>query len=95
MLFVSILNAKPGSTRRSRSQRRLDWTYPPGMRVIGEYWLATEHPAVVFISEAETMEPIRETMSAWDDAFDIEVFPAVTADEGMALARRTLAAARA
>jgi hypothetical protein len=65
------------------------------MRIVGEYWLSTEHPSVVLVSEAETMEPIRETMSAWDDVFDIQVFPAVTAEEGMALARRTLAAARA
>jgi hypothetical protein len=39
MLFVTIGKAKATSTTKRRVARRLNWNYPAGMRMIGEYWL--------------------------------------------------------
>ena len=65
------------------------------MKVLGEYWLTTDHPKVVFISEADDPAAMLNMIAEWDDVFEIDVFPAVTAEEGIANARRRLAAARA
>ena len=37
MLFVALLSAKPGSTFQEGGARRLQWGYPEGMNVLGEY----------------------------------------------------------
>lgn len=95
MLFVTLLKAKPTGTRRSRVARRLDWKYPEGIKVLGEYWLMTEDPAVVAITEGEDVGSIMHVLSEWDDVFEARVFPAVTAEQGMAQARRELALAHA
>lgn len=88
MLFVTLARAKPGSTVRERMARRLDWSFPEGARIVAEYWLQTEDPTVVMAVEADSMAPIMAAIAQWDDVLDIQVFPAVTAEEGMQLARR-------
>lgn len=95
MLFVTLMKAKTNSTFRGRMPRRLEWRFPEGMKVIGEYWLPGNDPTVVVISEGENPEVIFQAVSQWDDLFDFTVSPAVTAEEGIAMARRELAAARA
>ena len=95
MLCITLMKAKPNSSMLQRRQRRLDWHYPEGMKALGEYWLTTSDPAVVFISEVDDAGIIRQAMAHWDDLFEYSVFPAVTAEQGLAQARRELTTARA
>jgi hypothetical protein len=95
MLFVALLNNRPGTTFQEGGARRLQWQYPEGANVLAEYWLETEAPRVVAVMEAESMEA--ESMEAfgqirmdWGDMFEIEVFPAVTAEQGMEMLRRAM-----
>lgn len=87
MLFVALGNARAG-TSRERIARRLQWSYPEGMRVIGEYWLQTPTPTIISIAEADDIGPIMAATSAWDDVVAWTVVPAVSAAEGMELAKR-------
>ncbi len=95
MLCITLMKAKPNTSMLQRRERRLDWQYPEGMKVLGEYWLATSDPSVISIAEAADAGVIRQAMAHWDDLFEYSVFPAVTAEQGIAEARRQLATARA
>lgn len=86
MLFVSLGKVRAG-TSRERISRRASWTYPDGLKVIGEYWLQCPDPVVVVVCEAEHIGPIMAATTAWDDAISWTVVPAVTADEGLQLAK--------
>jgi hypothetical protein len=61
------------------------------MNVVGEYWLETDSPRVVSIMEADGMEPFGQIRMEWGDLFEIEVYPAVTAEQGMGMLRRAMA----
>ncbi len=87
MLFVTLCKQRAGTTKE-RAARRLQWQHPGGAKVIGEYWLQTTDPAVIVISEAESIAPIMMAMADWDDVFEMTVVPAVTAEQGMDLARQ-------
>ncbi len=91
MLFVALLSAMPGSTFKEGGARRLQWGYPEGMNVLGEYWLETDSPRVVSVFEAESMEPMGQIRMQWGDLFEIEVFPAVTSEQGMQMLRQAMA----
>ena len=91
MLFVTLLTTKPGSTFQEGGARRLQWTYPEGLNVLGEYWLETDSPRVVSIVEADGMEPFGQLRMRWGDLFEIEVFPAVTSEQGMQMLRQAMA----
>ena len=83
MLFVALLRTRPGTSFQEGGARRLQWQYPEGLNVLAEFWLETESPRVVAIMEADSMAPFGEIRMVWGDLFDIEVFPAVTAEQGM------------
>lgn len=87
MLFVTLGTARAGTTKE-RVGRRLQWSYPEGMRVIGEYWLQTDDPTLVVVAEADTIVPIMAATGDWDDVFSFSVFPAVTAEQGMEIAKK-------
>ncbi len=87
MLFVATLKAIR-STPQERTARRLEWQYPEGVKPIAEYWPQGGDVDVVAIFEADDVAPIMATLSAWEDVFDFSVAPAVTAEEGMQLARQ-------
>ncbi len=89
MLFVTIAKAKAGTTKE-RVARRMQWSFPPGVRVIGEYWLQNAEATLVLVSEADSVAPIFAATSDWDDVFDFTVTPAVTAAEGMELAKQMM-----
>jgi hypothetical protein len=95
MLFVTLGKSKPTSTRRQRVARRLDWHYPEGVKVVSEYWLMTEDPTLISVVDTDDIGKIMHSLGEWDDVFEFRVFPAVTAEEGIAQARRELATARA
>jgi Protein of unknown function (DUF3303) len=90
MLFVVLLSTKPGNTFQEGVGRRLQWDYPEGMNGLAEYWLETESPRVVSVVEAESMEPFGQIRMDWGDMFEIEVFPVVTAEQGLEMARRAM-----
>ncbi|QPM68207.1 DUF3303 domain-containing protein [Atribacter laminatus] len=82
MLFVVLCNAK-GGTSKERTERRMTWKAPEGTKLIGEYWLTNEYPNVVQIIEADNVQLMLNAISDWDDFFDISIYPAITAEEGM------------
>jgi hypothetical protein len=88
MLFVLLGKAKVGSTAKQRIARRVNWQYPAGIRVLGEYWLETEDPALIVIAEVDDVASIMMGTVDWDDVFHITVVPAVTAEQGLELAKQ-------
>ncbi len=90
MLFVLLLKTRPGATFQEGGSRRLQWQYPEGLNVLGEYWLETDTPRVVSIVEAENMAPFGAIRMQWGDLFEIDVFPAVTAEQGMEMLRQAM-----
>ena len=90
MLFVVLLSTKPGATFQEGGARRLQWEYPEGMNVLAEYWLETDSPRVVSIVEVNDMAPFGATRMAWGDLFEIQAFPAVTAEQGMEMLRQAM-----
>ncbi len=56
-----------------------------------EYWLQMPDPTVVAVTEADSIAPIMAVTSTWGDVFDITVITAITAEGGMAIARRAMA----
>jgi hypothetical protein len=90
MLFVALLSTKSGNTFQEGVAKRLQWDYPEGANVLAEYWLETEAPRVVAVVETESMEPFGQIRMDWGDMFEIEVFPVVTAEQGMEMARQSM-----
>ena len=90
MLFVALLSTKSGNTFQEGVAKRLQWDYPEGANVLAEYWLETEAPRVVAVVETESMEPFGQIRMDWGDMFEIEVFPAVTAEQGLEMARQAM-----
>jgi Protein of unknown function (DUF3303) len=90
VLFVALGTVRPGATFQEGGARRLQWQYPEGMDVVAEYWLETDSPRVITIMEAESMAPFGQMRMDWGDMFEIEVFPAVTGEEGMEMVRQAM-----
>lgn len=85
MLFVSLLTFRPGLTREQRSeaaQRRARWKPPTGLKSVAEYWLQGS-PYVVGVFETESTAAILGAFATWHDVFDVQVFPAVLAEDGL------------
>lgn len=89
MLFVALGKLRAG-TSKERIARRMQWEYPPGGRLIGEYWLQSTDPVIVVIMETDDIAPVMASTSQWDDVFEWRVFPAVTAQQGMELAKKMM-----
>ena len=87
MLFVTLFKVKSG-TLKERIARRLQWQYPEGLKMVGEYWLQTDDPTAIAIYEADSVAPIIAGRSYWDDVFETTTIPAITAEEGLELARQ-------
>jgi hypothetical protein len=90
MLFVSLLKMKAGTPQEAIA-RRAQWQYPQGINVIGEYWPDSADAAVVTIFEAEDNGPIFALVADWGDIFEIDVHPAVTAEQGLQMAQQMMA----
>jgi hypothetical protein len=88
MLFVALLDAHP-ATMEERVPRRMEWEYPEGgAQVVAEYWLQTPAPAVIVVFEADHIQQIWALTSQWDDLFEIVVYPAVAAEQGLEILRQ-------
>jgi uncharacterized protein with GYD domain len=88
MLFVALLKAT-GGTPKETTARRVQWQYPEGVRVVAEYWLQG-NPRVISIIEADSIAPIMAVAIEWGDVFDITVLPAITAEDGLQLAKQMM-----
>jgi hypothetical protein len=63
--------------------RRAAWDYPAGVQVIAEYWPIADDLQVVSIFSADDIAAIWELTAEWDDVFEIDVSPAVSASDGL------------
>jgi hypothetical protein len=89
VLFGVVMKGHPG-TLNERSARRMQMQQPPeGVNVVGEYWFPTDDPSVMEAEDPGTVKAIR---LAWDDIFDVAVFPIVTAEEGLEQLRQMMPA---
>jgi hypothetical protein len=59
-----------------------------GCEGLAEYRLETGSPRVVSIVEAESTAPFGVIWLQWGDLFDIDAFPAVTAEQGMGMLKQ-------
>ncbi len=85
MRYAIILRAKPNLTFAGGVPRRMNWSYPEGLKVEAEYWPATTDPAVFVVAHADEMAPLMKLSADWDDLFDITITPCLTAEEGMVM----------
>jgi hypothetical protein len=63
--------------------RRAEYRYPEGLRVIAEYWPVSAEYQVIAVFSAESIAPVMEIKFEWNDVFEVSVFPAVSAEEGL------------
>jgi hypothetical protein len=74
-----------GRVRRDATRRRR--MTPP---VAFASALETEAPRAVAVVEAEGMDSLAQIRMDWSDMFEIEVFPVVTAEQGLEMARQAM-----
>jgi hypothetical protein len=91
VLFVALLKTRTGSTFQEGGARRLGWEYPEGVNVLAEYWLETDSSRVAAVMEAQSMASFGAIRMHWGDLFGIEVFPAMTGEQGMEMLRQAMA----
>ena len=87
MVFVATLKGR-GLSPKETIARRMNWDYPEGVKVIDEYWPQNAHASVISIFEADSIEQIMPITVEWGDAFEIVVSPAITPEDGQALAKQ-------
>lgn len=90
MLFVTLGNRHPDIFEEAM-RRRVDWKPAEDLHIVAEYWLPTAKPALIVVSEAESFIPVFKALADWQDLFDLQTYPVVTADEGLEMAREKLA----
>jgi hypothetical protein len=86
MEYVALLRFRSsvsGAERDAALARRAAWQYPAGVSVIAEYWPVSADVQVVSIFSADNFASIFEFELEWSDVFDIDVSPAVSADDGL------------
>jgi hypothetical protein len=84
--YVALLKFRssvPIAERDAALMRRASWQYPKGIRVIAEYWPVSSEVTVVSIFAADSFEQLMELELEWSDVFDIDIHPAVAADDGL------------
>jgi hypothetical protein len=86
MDYVALLRFRPSvpaADRDAALARRAAWQYPSGIQVIAEYWPTASAVQVVSIFAAAEFAAVMELVFQWSDVFDIDVHPAVSAEEGL------------
>jgi hypothetical protein len=73
-----------GSAERDAAlARRATWEYPSGVTPIAEYWPMASDLGVVVIFSSDDIGSIWQLVAEWEDVFDIDVVPAVSAEKGL------------
>ena len=75
----SVGSAEPNAAL----MRRAAWNYPSGIRVVAEYWPMAADIQVVTIFSADDIAAVWELVSEWEDVFDIDISPAISAEDGL------------
>jgi hypothetical protein len=65
------------------------------MRMVAEYWPMSTEVAVIAVAEADNAASIMRAIVDWDDVFDLTVIPAMTAEQGLELAKQMQAGSSA
>jgi hypothetical protein len=81
--LLSFRSSVSGAERDAALMRRAAWQYPAGIRPIAEYWPTASAVQVVTIFAADSFDAMMELVFEWDDVFDIDIHPAVSAEEGL------------
>jgi hypothetical protein len=81
--LLTLRSAVSSAERDAGLSRRASWQYPAGIRLIAEYWPMGAGPNVVSIFSTDNPESIMEIYLEWSDIFDIEVHPALSAEDGL------------
>lgn len=95
MLFVTLCNLRPGTSPLEGARRRADWTPPEGAKIVAEYWLTTNNPAVIMVVETDDAKTFFESRAYWTEIFDLQSYAAVTGEEGAEFTREMFAGSRA
>ncbi|HEY5986513.1 MAG TPA: DUF3303 family protein [Streptosporangiaceae bacterium] len=86
MDYIALLNFRSSVSSADRDaalMRRAAWQYPQGIRLIAEYWPIASGVQVVSIFSADSFDKVLELALEWNDVFDIDVHPAISAAEGL------------
>jgi hypothetical protein len=86
MDYVAFLSFKASAAAAERDAalgRRASWQYPDTVRMIAEYWPMSSDVTVVSIFSTDQVDGVFEFQLEWSDVFDIEVHPAVSAEDGL------------
>jgi hypothetical protein len=84
--YVALLRFRasvPAAERDGAFMRRAAWKYPDGVRVIAEYWPISSSATVVTVFSTDSADALLELELEWGDVFDIDVHPAISADDGL------------
>jgi Protein of unknown function (DUF3303) len=80
---LTFRSSVSGADRDAALMRRTAWEYPAGVKVIAEYWPMAADLQVVSIFSADDVGAIWEVEAEWNDVFDIDISPAVSAEDGL------------
>jgi hypothetical protein len=86
MDYVAFLRIKTSSAAAERDAalgRRASWQYPDTVRMIAEYWPMSSDVTVVSIFSTDQIDGVFQFELEWSDVFDIEIHPAVSAEDGL------------
>ena len=86
MDYVALLRFRSsvtGGERDTALARRGAWQYPAGISVKAEYWPMSGDVQVVSIFSTDDIAAVMEFEFEWSDVFDIDVSPAVSAEDGL------------
>ena len=89
MLFVSLLKRMRGTSQQS-AELRMKWQPPDGVKPVAEYWLQSSSINVVYVFETDSSDALLEMRTYWAEIYDIETFPAVPGDRGLAVLQRMM-----
>ena len=81
--FLRFRNGVAAAERDAALGRRANWQYPDAVRMIAEYWPMSSDVTVVSIFSTDQIDGIFQFQLEWSDVFDIEVHPAVSAEDGL------------
>ncbi len=80
---LTFRSSVSGAERDAALMRRTAWEYPAGVKVIAEYWPMAADLQVVSIFSSDDVGAIWEVEAEWNDVFDIDISPAVSAEDGL------------
>ncbi len=84
MRFIALFNLKDNADQSTIAEvvrRRADYDHP--VKLVEEFYTPNRRPAVVAIYETDDANQLVLNSMAWLAAFDIEVIPVVSWQEGL------------